>query len=120
MMFSNRSRHLQAPGRVERSREWNSADRHPVARSEMLALALRFGLSSYDAAYLELALRLQCPVASQDEALRQAALACGLGWLAAGWRPPSSLIGPIPTLHGTSAQPGARRLATSRRSSPDS
>lgn len=32
--------------------------RHPVARSEMLALALRFGLSSYDAAYLELALPL--------------------------------------------------------------
>ena len=49
-----------------------SVDRHPVARSEMLALALRFGLSSYDAAYLELALRLQCPIATQDEAMRQA------------------------------------------------
>lgn len=61
-----------------------SVDRHPVARSEMLALALRFGLSSYDAAYLELALRLQCPIATQDEAMRQAALACGVGWLAAG------------------------------------
>ena len=61
-----------------------SVDRHPVARSEMLALALRFGLSSYDAAYLELALRLQCPIATQDEAMRQAALACGVGWLAGG------------------------------------
>ena len=61
-----------------------SVDRHPVARSEMLALALRFGLSSYDAAYLELALRMQCPIATQDEAMRQAALACGVGWLAGG------------------------------------
>ena len=59
-------------------------DRHPVARSELLALALRFGLSTYDAAYLELALRLQCPVATQDDAMRLAALAAGVGWLAAG------------------------------------
>jgi predicted nucleic acid-binding protein len=54
-------------------------DRHPVPRSELLALALRFGLSSYDAAYLELALRRQLPVASKDEALRAAALAAGVG-----------------------------------------
>jgi predicted nucleic acid-binding protein len=58
-------------------------DRHPVARSELLALALRFGLSTYDAAYLELALRLQCPVATQDDAMRTAALAAGVGWVAA-------------------------------------
>lgn len=54
-------------------------DRHAVLRSELLCLALRFGLSSYDAAYLELALRLQCPVATQDESLRMAALAAGVG-----------------------------------------
>jgi len=59
-------------------------DRHTVARSELLALALRFGLSTYDAAYLELALRLQCPVATQDEAMRLAALGAGVGWVAAG------------------------------------
>lgn len=58
-------------------------DRQPLARSEMLALALRFGVSTYDAAYLELALRLQCPVATQDEAMRLAALAAGVGWVAA-------------------------------------
>ena len=58
-------------------------DRHPVARSELLALALRFGLSTYDAAYLELALRLQCPVATHDETMRMAALAAGVGWVAA-------------------------------------
>ena len=54
-------------------------DRQPVPRSELLALALRFGLSSYDAAYLELALRRQLPLATQDDALRAAALAAGVG-----------------------------------------
>jgi predicted nucleic acid-binding protein len=54
-------------------------DRHAVPRSELLGLSLRFGLSSYDAAYLELALRLQCPLATQDEALRFAAMAAGVG-----------------------------------------
>ena len=54
-------------------------DRHAVPRHELLALALRFGLSSYDAAYLELALRRQLPLATQDEALRAAALAAGVG-----------------------------------------
>ena len=54
-------------------------DRHAAAPSELLALALRFGLDSYHAAYLELALRLQMPVATQDVALRDAALAAGVG-----------------------------------------
>jgi predicted nucleic acid-binding protein len=54
-------------------------DRHPVAASELLGLALRFGLSTYDAAYLELALRLQAPLATTDAALRDAALASGVG-----------------------------------------
>lgn len=59
-------------------------DRHAVARSEMLALALRFGLNAYDAAYLELALRRQCPLATQDASLRDAALASGVGWVNGG------------------------------------
>jgi len=46
-----------------------------VGRSGLLALALRFRLSSYEAAYLEMALRLQCPFAAQDEALIFAAQA---------------------------------------------
>jgi predicted nucleic acid-binding protein len=54
-------------------------DRQVVPRSELLALALRFGLSSYDAACLELALRRQLPLATQDETLREAALASGVG-----------------------------------------
>ena len=59
-------------------------DRHAVPRHELLALALRFGLSSYDATYLELALRRQWPLATQDEALRGAALAAGVGCVEAG------------------------------------
>ncbi len=54
-------------------------DRQPVPASELLGLALRFGLSTYDAAYLELALRLQVPMATVDTPLRDAALACGVG-----------------------------------------
>ena len=54
-------------------------DRQPVPASEILGLALRFGLSSHDAAYLELALRLQLPVATGDGPLRAAALASGVG-----------------------------------------
>ncbi|MBL0087288.1 MAG: type II toxin-antitoxin system VapC family toxin [Ideonella sp.] len=54
-------------------------DRQAVPPSELLALAIRFGLSSYDAAYLELALRRQLPLATQDDALRAAALASGVG-----------------------------------------
>ena len=54
-------------------------DRQPVPAREILGLALRFGLSSYDAACLELALRLQWPVATGDGPLRAAALASGVG-----------------------------------------
>ena len=54
-------------------------DRQPVLPSEVLALALRFGLTTYDAAYLELALRLQLPIATLDGPLGEAALACGVG-----------------------------------------
>lgn len=60
-----------------------SVDREPVLPSQLLALALRFGLTTYDAAYLELALRLQIPIATVDAALRDAALASGVGLVAA-------------------------------------
>ncbi len=43
-----------------------------------LQLADRFGLTAYDAAYLELAQRLSLPLASLDEGLRNAAAALGL------------------------------------------
>lgn len=40
---------------------------------EILALARELGLSSYDAAYLDLAMRLGLPIATNDAALRKAA-----------------------------------------------
>ncbi len=54
-------------------------DRTHARPSEILGLALRFGLSSYDAAYLELALRLQVPIATKDGPLHEAAIASGVG-----------------------------------------
>ena len=44
-----------------------------------LGLADRHRLTLYDAAYLELALRLQLPIATTDGPLRDAALASGVG-----------------------------------------
>lgn len=54
-------------------------DTEPQSTAALLALALRFDLTSYDAAYLELALRLQLPIATQDASLMQAAIAAGVG-----------------------------------------
>jgi predicted nucleic acid-binding protein len=51
------------------------------ASQRTLGLARRHGLSVYDAAYLELAMRLGLPIASKDEALRKAAEAVGLSIL---------------------------------------
>jgi predicted nucleic acid-binding protein len=47
----------------------------------ILSLALRYDLTSYDATYLELALRLQLPIATRDAALMEAARAAGVGVL---------------------------------------
>ena len=44
----------------------------PVAWTKTLSLAERFGLTVYDAAYLELALRKGLPLATLDESLRKA------------------------------------------------
>ena len=46
---------------------------------DILSLSLAYGLSSYDAAYLELAIRLNLPIAAKDGALRAAAVAAGVG-----------------------------------------
>jgi len=56
--------------------EFNSASPEPGL---LLALALRYELTSYDAAYLELALRLQLPIATGDAALAEAARIAGVG-----------------------------------------
>lgn len=54
-------------------------DAAPPSPATLLALALRSDLSSYDALYLELALRLQLPIATRDGALAEAAWAAGVG-----------------------------------------
>jgi predicted nucleic acid-binding protein len=56
-------------------------DRSPPPPATLLSLALRFNLTSYDAAYLELALRLQLPIATRDGDLAEAAWAAGVGIL---------------------------------------
>ena len=52
------------------------------AGHETTAIAAQFGLSVYDAAYLELAIRRQLPLATLDRALEAAARATGVELLA--------------------------------------
>jgi len=47
-------------------------------RDRVVRIASRFSLSAYDAAYLELADRLQCPLLSLDDDLTAAARSLGL------------------------------------------
>lgn len=49
------------------------------ALSSTLLLGRQEGLAAYDAAYLELALRLQLPIATLDNRLAEAATRCGVG-----------------------------------------
>ena len=58
-------------------------DPTPPPPATLLSLALRFQLTSYDAAYLELALRRQLPIATRDDELAEAAWAAGIGVLPA-------------------------------------
>ena len=51
------------------------------AFDHILPLARRHSLTSYDAAYLDLAIRRQLPLASLDDDLRQAAVRLGLAVL---------------------------------------
>ena len=48
---------------------------------QLLELAMRYMLSSYDAAYLELAMRHGLPIATQDAQLKEAAIAAGVSVL---------------------------------------
>ena len=53
-------------------------DREPVSISSVDELASRHGLTTYDAAYLELALRRGLPLATQDAALAAAMVKAGV------------------------------------------
>ena len=50
---------------------------------QLFELAMRYKLSSYDAAYLELAMRHGLPIATQDSQLKEAATAAGVAILIA-------------------------------------
>lgn len=56
------------------------ADNQTAGRAlhDTLDLAHRYGLSAYDAAYLELALRMQLPLATLDQELQKAAEDAGV------------------------------------------
>lgn len=60
----------------------NDTDAQPAKPGELLALALRHGLTVNDAVYLDLALRRQLPIATLDVALVDAATAAGIGVVA--------------------------------------
>ncbi len=53
-------------------------DREPVTISTLDEIAARHGLSAYDAAYLELAVRRGIPLATQDDALIAAMAKAGV------------------------------------------
>ena len=53
-------------------------DREPVAISTLDEIAFRHGLSAYDAAYLELAMRRRMSLATQDDALIAAMVKAGV------------------------------------------
>jgi predicted nucleic acid-binding protein len=53
-------------------------DREPVSIAALDDIAARHGLSAYDAAYLELALRRGLPLATQDKVLGAAAAKAGV------------------------------------------
>ncbi|MHB8622959.1 MAG: type II toxin-antitoxin system VapC family toxin [Sulfuricaulis sp.] len=54
------------------------AETFSQALPDTLHLARRYRLSSYDASYLELALRMSLPLATLDEELQNAAERCGI------------------------------------------
>ena len=56
---------------IQIERDWQDSDLH-----HLWALAREHQLSSYDASYLDLAIRRGIPIATQDKALRNAAERC--------------------------------------------
>ena len=50
----------------------------PLGQRQLFELAMRYNLSSYDATYLELAMRHGLPLATQDEQLKLAAQMAGV------------------------------------------
>lgn len=65
---------------IEQNDRWTIlVDTATPKAGDILSLSLAYGLSSYDAAYLELAIRLHLPIAAKDGALCAAATTAGIG-----------------------------------------
>lgn len=87
--FSNILRKATLAGKIDKARTAEiielveglplAVDYAPANVAANLQLATKYGLSSYDAAYLELAIRMKLPIAANDEALRSAAMRAGVG-----------------------------------------
>jgi predicted nucleic acid-binding protein len=56
----------------------DAAQQVPTEILELPAIAQKHGLTNYDAAYLELAMRFRLPLATTDAELRRAAAAAGV------------------------------------------
>lgn len=69
------ARFLELVGSLPISVEQESPDR---MLTDIIALAREFQLSTYDASYLDLAMRSGLPLATQDQALAKAARKCGV------------------------------------------
>ncbi len=65
---------------VRASRLPLATDGRVVPLVEIAGLAETHGITTYDAAYLELATRLSCPLATQDKALAKAAKRLGFSY----------------------------------------
>lgn len=71
---------------LARARTWRvELDTEPPAIAEVGELAHRHGLSAYDAAYLDCALRNDSRLATQDKGLKAVARACGCWFDAQRW-----------------------------------
>jgi predicted nucleic acid-binding protein len=70
-------------GRLSRLNIEIEAQSETLVIGGVLPLARKHALSSYDASYLELAVRRSLPLASRDERLKRAARSCGIELLPA-------------------------------------
>jgi predicted nucleic acid-binding protein len=87
LLMAERRQRLGAAKRAELARLLRElpisldAETAEQAWTDTIRLAERFGLSVYDASYLELARRRRLPLATTDRALRSAAAASGVALL---------------------------------------
>lgn len=81
-MAARRKRILlaQAEGFLARLKDLaiDAVQQMPAEILELPVLARKYSLTNYDAAYLELAMKLGLPLASTDKLLREAAVSAGV------------------------------------------